>query len=278
VAGVAAALADTSRRLPRWARDRLGADGPLLRRFADVALSDDVVPIAALSLLISPDASRGIPGLPGAGAAVGGALGVAAALLLGRSLRPATFWSLLFGFSLLAIGASVRLDVSTATTTFVLGVVLAVASPRRHEARSLALGAVGAVLLPALFLAGARATVVTGPVLWIAAAALGARLLAAVAVALLVAATSPAARRGGPALALAFFAPGPLGVVVALAVTLRYPGPAGDLVLATTVAATILGEFLGPPALRRALRRAGEAPVRPSPDAPLAVPVGEPAP
>jgi hypothetical protein len=43
-------------------------------------------------------------------------------------------------------------------------------------------------------------------------------------------------------------------------VNLRYPGPTGSLVLATTVVAALAGEFLGPPALRRALRRAGEVP------------------
>ena len=59
---------------------------------------------------------------------------------------------------------------------------------------------------------------------------------------------------------LAFLPTGPLGIAIALAVNLRSPGPVGDLVLATTIAAAVVGEFLGPPALRRALRRAGELP------------------
>jgi hypothetical protein len=123
----------------------------------------------------------------------------------------------------------------------------------------------GAVIFPALFLAGARSALVSGPAIWIACGAIAARLCAGLLAGGMVAATSPAVRRGGPGVALAFFSVGPFGVAVALAIDLRYPGPAGDLVLATTVAAAIAGEFLGPPALRRALRRAGELPATPAP-------------
>jgi hypothetical protein len=101
---------------------------------------------------------------------------------------------------------------------------------------------------------------VIGPALWIAGAVLLARLVAGVLAAGMVAAADPRTRRGGPWLAVAFLPTGPLGIAIALAVNLRSPGPVGDLVLATTLAAAVVGEFLGPPALRRALRRAGELP------------------
>jgi hypothetical protein len=101
---------------------------------------------------------------------------------------------------------------------------------------------------------------VSAPALWILGAALLARLGTALVAAAVVAAVDPRARRGGPGLSLAFLSTGPLGIAIALSVNLRYPGPAGSLVLATTVAAALAGEFLGPPALRRALRRAGEVP------------------
>jgi hypothetical protein len=258
VLGIGVALADTSRHVVRWANERLGARGPLLDRVADVALSDDVVPIAIIGLFISLDTSRGVPALPMGGLAMGAALGLACAVLLGRTMRVTTFWGLLFGFSLLATGVSEQLDLASIGAGFALGLVLAVVSPLRREARALAAGVEGAVILPALFLAGVRAPVLSGASLWIVAAAIAARLVSALLSAALVAATSPAARRGGGALSLVFFPVGPFGIAIALAIDLRFPGPAGNLILATTVATAIAGEFIGPPALRRALRRAGE--------------------
>jgi hypothetical protein len=275
VVGIGVSLADTSRHAVRWAVERLGARGPLLDRVADVSLSDDVVPIAIVSLLLSLDTSRGVPALPGVGLVLGTVLGLACALLLGRTLRTASFWGLLFGFSLLATGVAEQLDLSAISTGFPLGLALALASPLRRQARAMAQGVEGAVILPALFLAGARATMLTGPSLWIAGAALAARLVAAILSGGLVAATSSSARRGGGALALTFFPVGPLGIAIALAVNVRYPGAPGDLVLATTVATAIAGEFVGPPALRRALRRAGELGAQTDPSAAVAGPARE---
>jgi hypothetical protein len=255
-----AALADTSRHVARWASERLDARGALLERVSDVTRSDDVVPILALGLLVSLDAARGVGPLPLGGLAMGAILGLAGAALLGRTLRPAAFWSLLFGLSLLATGTAERLDLSVLAVGFALGLALAVASPLRAPVREMAGSVEGAVILPALFLAGTRVAPVTGPALWIAGAVLLARIAAGILTAGLVAAADPRARRGGPWLALAFLPTGPLGIAIALAVNLRTPGPVGSLVLSTTVTAAVLGEFLGPPALRRALRRAGELP------------------
>ncbi len=255
-----ASLADTSRHVARWGSERLGGRGPLLDRVSDVTRSDDLVPILALGLLVSLDTARGMDPLPLGGLGLGTLLGLAGAALLGRTLRVAAFWSLLFGLSLLATGTAERLDLSVLATGFALGLALAVASPLRNSAREMAVGVEGAVILPALFLAGTRVVPVNGPALWIAAAVILARLGAALLVAALVAAADPRARRGGPWLALAFLPTGPLGIAIALSVNLRSPGPVGDLVLATTVAAAVAGEFLGPPALRRALSRAGELP------------------
>ena len=255
-----ASLADTSRHVARWASERLGARGPLLDRVSDVTRSDDLVPIVALGLLVSLDTARGVDPLPFGGLALGTLLGLAGAALLGRTLRSAAFWSLLFGLSLLATGTAERLDLSVLATGFSLGLALAIASPLRGPAREMAGSVEGAVILPALFLAGTRVVPVTGPVLWIAGSVLLARLAAGLLAAAIVAVADPRARRGGPWLALAFLPTGPLGIAIALSVNLRSPGPIGDLVLATTIAAALAGEFLGPPALRRALRRAGELP------------------
>lgn len=255
-----AALADTSRHVARWASERLGARGPLLDRVSDVTRSDDLVPMMALGLLVSLDSDRGVDPLPLGGLALGTFLGLAGAALLGRTLRPAAFWSLLFGLSLLATGTAERLDLSVLGTGFSLGLALAIASPLRAPAREMAGSVEGAVILPALFLAGTRVAPATGPALWIAGAVLLARLASALVAAAIVAAADPRTRRGGMGLALAFLPTGPLGIAVALAVNLRSPGPVGNLVLVVTFVAAVAGEFLGPPALRRALRRAGELP------------------
>jgi hypothetical protein len=255
-----AALSDTSRHVAGWARRRLSAAGPLLDRVSDVTRSDDLIPVLVLSVIVSTDAYRGIPALPFGGVAVGAAMGLACAALLGRTLRTTTFWSLLFGFSLLATGVAEQLDVSVVAGGFALGLALAVASPLRREARELAGGVEGAVVLPALFLAGARTPMPSAPVAVLVAAVLAARLLASFAAAALVAAVDPRTRRGGAGLGLVFFPIGPLGIAIALAVGLRTPGPVADAVLAVTIAASVAGEFVGPPALRRALRRAGEIP------------------
>jgi Kef-type K+ transport system membrane component KefB len=257
---VGAALADTSRHVARWAAERLDARGPVLDRVSGVTRSDDLLSIAALSLIISLDTSRGVQALPAAGIVLGGLLGVTFAALLGRTLRPAVFWALLFGFSLLAAGISARVDVSVLASGFSLGLALAMVSPLRAQARKLAGGVEGAVILPALFLAGARTPGLSAPALWVLGAALLARLASGLLAAALVAAVDSRARRAGPALALAFLSTGPLGIAIALSVELRYPGPFGDLVLAITVVAAVAGEFIGPPALRRALRRTGELP------------------
>lgn len=257
---VGAALADTSRHVTGWARERLGAGGPLLDRVSGITRTDDVVALAAMSTLVSLDSSRGVRALPLAGLALGCVLGLVLAGLLGRTFRKAAFWSLLFGVTLLATGVAERLDLSVLASGFSLGLALAIASPLRESAREMAVGVAGAVVLPALFLAGARTPLISGPVLWILGTALLARLATALVVAALVAAVDPRARRAGPWLSLSFISTGPLGIAIALSVDLRHPGPVGDLVLATTVIASVAGEFLGPPALRRALRRAGEVP------------------
>lgn len=257
---VGSALADTSRQVSRWARERLGARGPIRDRIADVTRSDDLVPILALSALVSVDASRGVRPLPLLGFGLGAVLGAAAAALLGRAPRVSAIWGLVFGFSLLATGVAEQLDVNVLAAGLGVGLGLALLSPARARIRELGTGAAGAVVLPALFLAGARTGLVTGPAAWILLAALAARLVGSVLSAGLVAAVDPRMRRAGPALLLSFFPTGPLGIAIALAVDLRYPGRVGDLVLATAVVTALAGEFLGPPALRAVLRRTGEVP------------------
>ena len=63
---------------------------------------------------------------------------------------------------------------------------------------------------------------------------------------------------------------GPVSVAIGLAVQMRYPGLAGDTVLTAAVAAAVLGEFAGAPALRAALARGVPPASPPAPGAEVA--------
>jgi hypothetical protein len=253
-----AALSGTTRNAVQWAADRLAARGPLTDLAGDLARGQEVVPIVALGALVVAGGSPPLPLPPGSGAALGAVLGLASALLLGRTLRPGWLWTLLLGMSLVATGAALQLGVSVALALLALGVALALASPLRREIRALPPWLEGAVVVPSLFLAGARVQP-RAAVLWTVGAALLGRLAAQAAVAAALALASRPARRAGPALALGLGAAGPVTMVVAVAYAIRFPGPVGDTALLAAAAATIAGEFAGIPALRASLRRAGEA-------------------
>ncbi len=258
--GTGAALAGTSRHALQWAVERLGARGRLTDLIGDVVQSDDLVPLLAAGLIIGAKPSQGVRTVPGVGIAIGAVLGALTAVLLGREMRRSWLSTLLFGVSLLAIGVAQQLDVSVLATLFALGLGVALASPLRAEIRAMPGRVEGPIVLPALLIAGSRVTLGNGTVLWVVGAAVLARLAASAVAAALVAATNAEARRAGPILALGLGATGPLNVTVALAFQLRFPGPVGDAILAATAAAAVAGEFVGPPALRRALRRAGDLP------------------
>jgi hypothetical protein len=93
---------------------------------------------------------------------------------------------------------------------------------------------------------------------WIAGAAIGARLVAKVVVGWMLALSSRSARKAGWLVGLSLLSSGGLAVCVGLAFALRFPGAVGDTVLAIAVLSAMVGEFLGPVRLRRALQAAGE--------------------
>jgi hypothetical protein len=254
-AGVA--LAGTTRHAVQWAVDRLGARGPLTEVAGDLVRGQEVVPLLAIGALVFAGGAH-LPGLPpGTGALLGAALGGVSALLLGSEMRRNWLWTLLFGMSLLGTGAALQLGVSVVLVLFCMGLTLALTSPLRREIRDLPAWIEGAVVVPALFLAGSRIRP-DGAALWVVAATLVGRVAAQALVGTALRLFSQPARRGGPAMAFALGAAGPIPVVVGLAFQLRYPGPIGDTALLAAAVATVAGEFTGVPALRRALRRAGE--------------------
>lgn len=262
--GVGVVAAETARRTALWVAERSGAHGPITTLLRDLCAGDDLGLALGAAALFALDGGAGALALPPWGWALaelglGLGLAVVAALLLGRDFRPDVAWGVLLGTSLVAIGLAARFRLSGVGAGFALGVGLALLSAHRVELRRMVHAVEQPILLPALLLAGALLAPRGHPAL---AAVVGVALVARVAMKGLVAAVVLAgwreARPGGFLLAPALTGSGALGVAVSLGVALRYPGRVGALVLATSAAVLVLGEFLAPRALRRLLARAGE--------------------
>ncbi|MBK9519054.1 MAG: potassium transporter Kef [Anaeromyxobacter sp.] len=276
--GAGVALAPTARDALAGLATRLGARGPVTDLVCDLAESDDLLPVAATVVLFAlvpgaPLAVRfGLAAAAAAGLVLGAVLGLAAALLVRLSPGRDQAAVALFGISLLGIGLSATLGVSSMATGLVLGLVAALLSGQAAALAGLARTLEGAVALPALVLAGALLDPGAHPgLLVVALAAGGAALLAKLLTGPALGLAEPAALRAGAALPVARLSPGPFGVFVGLAFALRLPGRAGATVLAAAACAFLAGELLAAPALRRALRLAGELPApAPPPGAPAA--------
>ena len=140
-----------------------------------------------------------------------------------------------------------------------MGLTLAIVSRHRFEIKAMVTPTEQPVLLPVLLLAGAYVNVKLSAVLLVLlAAALIAKIIARVLCGSLLSATSPAVRGVGLEFGGSMLSSGALGVAVALAFVVRHPGAVGDAVLLLAALGVLLGEWLGPGALRRALTHKGE--------------------
>jgi Kef-type K+ transport system membrane component KefB len=267
--GIAAACCETTRNAVRWVVERHRAAGPLADLVAELAASDDLVPLVTVAVLFGLRPAARLPaaahlwhfdlwGWPAITLGVGAVLGAMTALLLAREFRRDDTWLVLLGTSLLGIGITARLGLSTITAMFVVGACISTLSRHRHDVRELAASTERPVLHPALLLAGAHIDVHTTGLPFLVLCALSARTVAKLLVGRGVQVVWPFARTAGGAMGLGLMSSGALAMIIGFAFTLRFPGAVGDAVLATAAAATILGEFVGPAALRAGLRRAGE--------------------
>lgn len=262
--GVGATAAETTRYAVRWVVERHAAAGPVSELIGEMAEGDDLVPLLAIAVLFAlPPAGLAVPvprwGLVGITFGVGVALGAIAAALLGRTFRITETWGVLFGVSLLGVGISERLELSTITTLFALGVTLSILSPHRRELAAMLAPTERPVMLPALLLAGAHIDFGAAPYLpFVLAAAVAARVAGKWLVGLGLLAASRAARPVGTRLGLGLLPAGALSMSVGLAFALRFQGAVGAVVLAAAAVITLFGEFVGPASLRAALARAGE--------------------
>lgn len=263
--GIGAACSETTRHAVRWVVERMNARGPLADRLNEIAHTDDLLPLLAIAILFAlaptPDVHVHEPlrDWPLITIGIGLLLGAGASLLVRSDVRLDETWAVLFGVTLIAIGTSARLALSTLTASFFLGVTMAALSRHGAELRAMVAPTERPVLLPALLLAGAHLDFVASPKLpWIAAAAIGARLAGKVAVGWMLCVASKPARRAGPLVGLSLMSSGALAISIGLAFALRFPGRIGDTVLVVAAVSATFGEFVGPARLRRSLQAAGE--------------------
>jgi hypothetical protein len=259
--------AETTRHAVRWVSERHLAQGPLSELVAEIAASDDGVVLIALATLLAlfckPASLLGVA-FPAYGFALitlglGSLLGIACAWLVGRTPRHVEWWTLMLGCTWFASGVATNLDQSGMAATFMLGLALNLFSVHAHELRTMFSRTEGAVLLPALVLAGAHARLPSVPLETIlVAVALLARTLGAMMTGATIACVRKSTRPAAGWLGLGMLSSGTLTMMVGFALALRFEGRAGRLALIIAGLGTLLGELIGPFALRRALKRAGE--------------------
>jgi Kef-type K+ transport system membrane component KefB len=274
---------ETTRHAVRWVVGRHDAKGPLSRLIGEVAECDDLVPLVGLSILFPlvdpPSVAARLPvwGWQALTPVLGVLLGGTAAALLRAEPRASDGWGVVIGAALLGTGIASRLGLAPQAVTFAIGVSLAALSRHRGELRAMLGRSEQAVLLPVLMLSGAEMEIHdVAPLVGLLAAAIAARLVTRVVAAPLLASAAGAPRRIAPALAVGLMPSGALSITLGLAFESRFPGPIGDTVLAVAVALAVLGEVVGPAALRRALTRAGEVTVEGAgPDGAPPVPLPE---
>jgi hypothetical protein len=263
--GIGTACSETTRHAVRWVVERHSARGPLADRLNEIAHADDLFPLLAVAVLFALEPAKNVSvplpirDWPALTVAVGLVLGGGAALLVRSEIRAEDMWGVLFGVSLITIGTSARMLLSTLTACFFMGIAMSLLSHHRRELRAMVGPTERPVLLPALLLAGAHLDFTENPALWwITGAAFAARAAAKLFTGWMLAASSREARRAGPLVGLSLMSSGALAISIGLAFALRFPGKVGDTVLAVAAIIATAGEFLGPARLRRALRAAGE--------------------
>jgi len=274
--GIGTACSETTRHAVRWVVERQNARGPLAERLNEIAHADDILPLLAVAVLFAlaptPDVTVPLPlrDWPAITVGIGLLIGGGASLLVRSELKLDETWAVLFGVTLLAIGATARLQLSTLTASFFLGLAMAAFSKHGRELRAMVAPTERPVLLPALVLAGAHIDFQAIPYLaLVAAAAIGARLVAKLLIGWIMAATSSTARKDGGLVGLSLMSSGALAISIGLAFALRFPGRVGDTVLVVAAVSALFGEFVGPFRLRRSLEDAGEVD-RPTTQAPPA--------
>lgn len=261
--------AETTRHAVRWIGERQALAGPLAELLLDLAAADDAPVLLALAILFAElsgeHALRGhaLPPIAMAGLTVGTGvlLGASLAWLIRRSSSRVERWTVLLGATWLATGMSKSLGLSELSATFALGVTLGALSGDAARLRAQVEATEGAVLLPALLLAGARLALPVGEAeIALIALAVGARFATSFLFGFVLSWFRAETRGLGGMIGAGMLASGSLTMIVAFSISLRCPPEIGRPALAIAFAGTLLGELIGPPALRRAFGRSSAPP------------------
>jgi Kef-type K+ transport system membrane component KefB len=269
---VALVSVETARHAVQWIGEEALLSGSLAGLLLDLEAADDIPVLLALSALFAYVAGdhelygQAIsPWALGAGTLVAGAvLGAPCAWLMDRAGSKAERWTVLLGAAWLTTGIAKSLGLSAVASTFAFGASLATFT-REREVLRLSLGRTeGAVLLPALLLTGAQLRHPVGPgELLLIALAIGLRLLLSLAFGVALSLKRPETRGLGLWLGAGMLSPGSLTMVVGFALSMRCPPEVARPALAVAALGTLLGELVGPRALREVIGRFNVEP-RPS--------------
>jgi hypothetical protein len=262
--GMAVVSCASTRHAVRWVVLRYAAKGPLSDALADYARVSALVPILGLSLLLAQVPEPGLVQLGFAGRvaatwAIGIALGLVGVLLIGRGISRDESWGVIVGTFLLTVGVAAQLGLSGVAASFALGITLGLLSSRRGELVRMVRPTESAVHLPLAVLAGALVSLHETPLVWLLIP-LGvcARLLAELIRGVLLSFTLSAARPAGPLVGLGLMSMGEVTLACAVSLVLSLQSPGLASVFAVAAVSVLVGELVGPLALRRALRRANE--------------------
>lgn len=266
-ASVGLVSAQSARDAVLWMADRFGAEGPLQRWLLDFSRADDAPVLLALSFLYAafhaPQSLAGVAlawPLIACGALLFGALlGLIAAWLFSFSASRVERWTVLLGCAFLSAGGAGSLGLSGMACCFAFGALLSLRVKSAGQVREKLMATEGPVLLPALLLAGAHLAPPRTRNEWLVlASASAARVVLTVLGGTLFAFAARRPPRVRRELGLGLLSSGTLGVIVGFALHLAFGGQAGRSALSAAFVGTLLGELLGTPALRRALRESGE--------------------
>ena len=271
---IALVSVETTRHAMQWISEQHMLSGSLAGLVLDLEAADDAPVLLALaclfSILAGPRELFGValPALAMAGLTLGtgAVLGGMSAWLLREDSSTVERWTVLLGSVWLATGMARSLGLSAMAATFAVGATLSAFSRDADKLRTQIGRTEGAVLLPALLLAGAHLRRPEGHSEMML---IGVALLLRIAMSFLFGVGLSLRRketRGlGFWLGAGMLAPGSLTVIVGFALTLRCPPQIARPALVVAFVGTLLGELIGPRALKQVLGRFQSAPAQPRP-------------
>ena len=271
---IALVSVETTRHAMQWISEQHMLSGSLAGLVLDLEAADDAPVLLALAclfaLLSGPHTLFGLQLAPLMMAAVtlgtGAVLGGVSAWLIGKDSSTVERWTVLLGSVWLATGMARSLGLSAMAATFALGATLAALSRDAPKLREQVGATEGAVLLPALLLAGAHLQKPSGePEYLLIGVALALRIAMSFLFGVALSLKRKETRGLGFWLGAGMLAPGSLTVIVGFALTLRCPPQVARPALAVAFLGTLLGELIGPRALKQVLGRFSSAPAQPRP-------------